>query len=101
MNKNARIELLQAFYQRHGLALSWGDVILLQRIASQYQTNGIGLCNVPDYKDRRDKLHDRLKSILMCRGVSPGDIDDGVDPRGYCLKIKCPDGFIVQPHQFN
>lgn len=107
MTKQAKLELLMGFYQKHGLTLSWSEVERLQRIARALQTNAENLCNIPNYEDKRDKLSESLKSKVLWRQMSPATNSPSVsfevqgDPRGYCLKITCPDGFIVQPEHFN
>lgn len=98
MNKNAKLELLMSFYKSHGLNLSWNQVEILQRLARRIQNNAVNLCNVPTFVDRREALENALKHKV---GLDMSKVEVGGDPRGYCLKITCPDGREVCPEHFN
>lgn len=101
MPKQAKIELLKCFYKSHGANFSMSDVEKLQRIARQYQTNGVNMCNLPNYKDKREKLFEKLSQFLPSAGFGPSDVNEGGDPRGYCLTLTFPDNAEISPERFN
>ncbi len=101
MNKSAKLEVLREFYKSHGANFTFKEVETLQRIARQYQNNGVNLCNTPNYKDRREKLFDKLSKFLPSAGFGPSDVNEGGDPRGYCLTLIFPNGREISPERFN
>ncbi len=63
----------------------------LYKLALKCEVNALGLCNTPNFEDKRDELREQFKAICLKHGLElKADITG--DPRGYCLKIHLPDG---------
>jgi hypothetical protein len=105
MTKDAKLTLLQTYYRAHGLNLGRYDIERLQKVARKLQTSALNLCNIPNYQAKHDKTIERawkeLMGIFATSGMSPSDFELSGDPRGLCLQIKCPNGQVVMPEQFN
>lgn len=102
MTKNAKLELLIAFYKSKGLAFTWHQIEVIQRAASNMQTYAEHYCNgvidSDEYEKKQKQIHARIEKVLC--GVRPKITIQG-DPRGYCLKLKTPSGDEIAPHHFN
>jgi hypothetical protein len=63
----------------------------LFKLALACERNALGLCNEPNFEDRRDELREQFKAICKKHGINlKADVTG--DPRGYCLKLHLPDG---------
>jgi hypothetical protein len=101
MKKQAKLELLMAYYKGHGFNFNWYQIERLQRIASESQRNAVNLCNIPDYKDKRDLLSNRMKKIFIGSDLGPQQYSIEGDPRGHVLKLRTKAGFEICPNYFN
>lgn len=63
----------------------------LHNLGVKCQRNAENLCNIEDYTDQRDLLRAKLAKIKKKHGVE-FEVSVQGDPRGYCLKVKMPQG---------
>lgn len=96
MNKadiRRRDEAIAAFMRAYKLEFEGARDLVdkLMVMGKRAQRNAENLCNLGDYKDRRDSIARSVRAVLTDAGIET-KFKVGGDPRGFCLKIVLPDG---------
>lgn len=113
MIKDAKLEVLKAFYEKHGLNFSLWEICLIQNMARKHQREAVNLCNIPNYQDQYDKSvkrhKEKLSSMIEERHrvkrdcpFALGNFKFGGDPRGFAFYIIAPTNETeIYPERYN